>query len=95
MAGATPTTRDRPADQSSTTTATFVVQLRNKEARSWGNQTEIVAGSAKEAAEQASGSSLREGFGERVDLRARVWPTPFGSRPDIPFYEDALRGGVG
>lgn len=88
MAGATPSIPDRPADQNAPTTSTFVVQLRNKEARSWGNQTEIVAGSAKEAAELAAGSSLREGFGDRVDLRARVWPTPFGSRPDIPFYEE-------
>ncbi len=88
MAGAIPSGSDRSADGTFSRSSTFVVQLRNKEARSWGNQTEIVAGSAKEAAEQASGSSLREGFGDRVDLRARVWPTPFGSRPDIPFYED-------
>ena len=67
--------------------STFIVQLRNSETRSWGNQTEMSAESAHEAAEQAAGASLHFGPGERVHLRARVWAMPFGSRADIPFYE--------
>ena len=75
-----------PPAEGGTRLNTFIVQLRNGEARTWGNQAEISAMSAKQAAEQAAGGSLRAGPGERVHLRARVWPTPFGSRPDIPFY---------
>ncbi len=66
---------------------TFIVQLRCAEARSWGNQTEISAESPQEAAQQVAGRSLQPGPGQREDLRARVWPTPFGSRTGIPFYE--------
>jgi hypothetical protein len=69
---------------------TFIVQLRNGEARSWGNQAEVSAESPKQAAEQVAGGFLRSGPGERIHLRARVWPTPFGSSPDIPFYEVAV-----
>ena len=65
----------------------FIVQLRNAEARSWGNQTEISAGSAQEAAQQVAGRGLKPGPGAREDLRARVWPTPYGSRTGIPVYE--------
>ena len=69
---------------------TYIVQLRNGEARSWGNQAEVSAESAKEAAEQVAGRLLRSGPGEREYLRARVWSTPFGSSPDIPFYEASV-----
>jgi hypothetical protein len=65
----------------------FIVQLRNAESKSWGNQTEISAGSPREAAQQVAGRGLQPGPGERESLRARVWPTPFGSRTGIPFYE--------
>lgn len=68
--------------------ANFVVKLRNLESRSWGNEAEIDAGSAKEAAEQVAGEPLRAAVGVRADLRARVWPTPFGSQPEILFYTD-------
>ena len=66
--------------------ATFIVQLRDIRERRWGNQSEVAAGSAKEAAEQVAGEPLHQGTGARAELRARVWPTPFGSQPDIPFY---------
>ncbi|WP_375461883.1 hypothetical protein [uncultured Enterovirga sp.] len=65
---------------------TFIVQLRSTETRSWGNQAEVQADSAAEAAEQEAGESLRQGAGVRSDLRARVWATPFGSQPEISFY---------
>jgi hypothetical protein len=68
----------------------FIVQLRNGETRTWGNQAEIGAVSAQKAAEQLAGRGLRPGPGDRMNLRARVWPMPFGSRPDIPFYEAAV-----
>ena len=64
----------------------FVVKVRNLESRSWGDQVEVKANSAKDAAESVSGESLIVGPGDRARLRARVWPTPFGSQPDIPFY---------
>lgn len=66
----------------------FVVKLRNALTRSWGDQVEVVAASAHEAAERIAGEPLLGGVGERSNLRARVWPTPFGSMPDIPFYVD-------
>lgn len=65
----------------------FIVQLRNADAGSWGNQTEISAASPQEAAQQVAGRGLHPGPGQRENLRARVWPTPFGSRTGIPFYE--------
>jgi hypothetical protein len=64
----------------------FIVQLRNPVTRMWGNQAEVMAETAKEAAENLAGCELREGAGDRADLRARVWTVPFGSRPEIPFY---------
>lgn len=71
---------------------TFVVKLRNLQTRSWGDQTEVSASSAQDAAEQLAGDRLVGGFGDRSDLRARVWATPFGSKPDTAFYVD--RSGV-
>lgn len=65
---------------------TFIVKLRSLETRSWGNETEVVALSAKEAGEREAGEPLREAVGVRADLRARVWPTPHGSAPEIFFY---------
>lgn len=65
---------------------TFVVKLRNMESRIWGNQSEIVADTAIDAAEWAAGESLVSAIGDRTKLRARVWQTPFGSIPDVPFY---------
>lgn len=65
---------------------TFIVKLRSLESRSWGNEMEISAETAKEAGERAAGEPLREAVGVRADLRARVWPTPHGSAPDILFY---------
>ncbi len=65
---------------------TFIVKLRSIETRSWGNETEVTAASAKEAGEREAGEPLREAVGERADLRARVWPTPHGSAPEIFFY---------
>lgn len=64
----------------------FVVRLRDPGAGMWGNETEISADTARDAAEQVAGTFLVQGFGVRADLRARVWPTPVGSKPDIPFY---------
>jgi hypothetical protein len=64
----------------------FIVQLRNPVTRMWGNQAEVTAETAKEAAESAAGCTLRGGVGGRADLRARVWATPFGTQPEIPFY---------
>ena len=70
--------------------STFVVKLRDPLTRSWGNEHEVVAASAREAAEQvAGGEHLLEGPGERADLRARVWKTPYGSAPDLSFYTAA------
>ena len=70
--------------------STFVVKLRDSLTRSWGNEHEVVAASAREAAEQlAGGEHLLEGPGERADLRARVWKTPYGAAPDLSFYTDA------
>lgn len=66
----------------------FAVKVRSQRTRSWGDLTEVMAVSAKVAAEQLVGSPLREGPGDRADLRARVWPTPFGTSPDIPFFTD-------
>src|SRR3954471_18219642 len=68
----------------------FVVKLRDVLTRSWGNEHEVIAASAREAAEQvAGGEHLLEGPGQRADLRARVWMTPYGSTPDLSFYTDA------
>ena len=70
--------------------STFVVKLRDALTRSWGNEHEVIAASPREAAEQvAGGEHLLEGPGERADLRARVWMTPYGSTPDLSFYTDA------
>ena len=66
---------------------TFIVKLRSLSTKSWGNQEEVEAGSALEAAQRVSGETLREGSGAREHLRARVWVTPFGSQPDVQFYE--------
>ncbi len=67
--------------------STFVVKLRNLNTCSWENETEVVAATAREAAERAAGGEhLLEGPGERSNLRARVWKTPYGSAPDEPFY---------
>ena len=71
---------------------TFVVKLRNLQTRSWGDQTEVSASSAQDAAEQLAGDRLVGGFGDRSDLRARVWATPFGSKPDTAFYVDRSVG---
>lgn len=65
---------------------TFVVKLRDMRTRSWGDQTEVVAASALAAAEGLAGEPLLAAPGERANLRARVWATPFGSQPDIAFY---------
>ena len=70
--------------------STFVVKLRDPHTRSWGDQTEVIAISARDAAEQvAGGEHLLEGPGVRANLRARVWKTPYGSVPDILFYAAA------
>ena len=68
----------------------FVVKLRDLRTRSWGDQEELDAGSAHAAAEAVAGERLIAGPGERTNLRARVWPAPFGSQPDIPFYVEAV-----
>ena len=69
---------------------TFVVKIRDPHTRSWGDQTEVIATSARDAAEQVVGKEhLLEGPGERANLRARVWKTPYGSVPDISFYAAA------
>ena len=73
--------------------STFVVKLRDALTRSWGNEREVIAASAREAAEQvAGGEHLLEGPGERADLRARVWMMPYGSTPYLSFYTDAQAG---
>ena len=66
--------------------STFVVKLRDTGTRMWGNQTEVVATSAQAAAEAVAGEQLHAAVGERANLRARVWPTPFGAHPDVAFY---------
>lgn len=68
---------------------TFMVKLRDPATRSWGDQTELDAPSAQEAAETVAGVPLQAGPGVRAYLRARVWPAPFGSQPDIHFYVKA------
>lgn len=68
--------------------STFLVKLRSSETRSWGNQTEVVATSERDAAEQLTGERLVE-LGERAELRARVSKTPSGSHPDVLFYVEA------
>ena len=84
LVGTSPRVSTAPAPGS-----TFVVKLRNALTRSWGNEHEVIAASAREAAEQvAGGEHLLEGPGERSDLRARVWKTPYGSTPDLSFYTD-------
>jgi hypothetical protein len=65
---------------------TFVVKLRNPTTRMWGNQIEVRAASAADAAEDVAGEQLVESGGERADLRASVWATPFGSTPCRMFY---------
>lgn len=71
--------------------STFIVKLRNSRTRSWGNETEVIAASAREAAEQlAGGERLLGAPGERANLRARVWKTPYGSFPDLWFYADMV-----
>jgi hypothetical protein len=65
---------------------TFVVKLRNATTRMWGNQIEVRAASAADAAEDVAGEHLVEGGGVRADLRASVWATPFGSTPCRMFY---------
>ena len=65
---------------------TYIVRLRSRETRSWGNEQEISAASALAAAQEAAGEPLRQGGGERQDLRARVWTMPFDSQPDEKFY---------
>ena len=72
--------------------AKFIVQLRSYETRSWGNQAEVDAASATEAAEQAAGEPLLQGEGERGNLRARVWEMPFRTRPEIMFYRAVTLG---
>ena len=85
FAGTSPRVSTAPAGGS-----TFVVKLRDPRTRSWGNEHEVVAASAREAAEQlAGGERLSPGPGERADLRARVWKTPYGSTPDLSFYTGA------
>lgn len=66
--------------------AMFTVRLRNRETRSWGNGEEVTAATALDAAQDLAGEPLREGRGDRQDLRARVWPMPFDSQPDIHFF---------
>lgn len=79
---------DIPPDRASV----FAVKVRSPRTKSWGDLTEVVAVSAKVAAEELVGSPLREGPGERADLRARVWATPFGTSPDIPFFTETVPG---
>lgn len=66
----------------------FVVKLRDCGTRMWGNQIEVLAASARDAAELVSGERLRGGSGDRANLRARVWTLPFGSAPDVHFFAD-------
>ena len=85
LVGTSPRVSTAPAPGS-----TFVVKLRDALTCSWGNEHEVIAASAREAAEQvAGGEHLLEGPGERADLRARVWKTPYGSAPDLSFYTEA------
>ena len=87
--GSTNLARTSPRFLTALARSTFVVKLRDPLTRSWGNEHEVVAASAREAAEQlAGGEHLLEGPGERADLRARVWKTPYGSAPDLSFYTD-------
>jgi hypothetical protein len=65
----------------------FIVQLRNPETKMWGNQAEVTADSAQQAADEAAGCQLHAGGGSREDLRAKVWAVPFGSKPEMLFYD--------
>lgn len=67
---------------------TFVVKLRSLSSKSWGNEEEVEAASALEAAQKAAGEALRQGSGDRDRLRARVWTVPVGTQPDVQFYLD-------
>ena len=66
--------------------AMFIVRLRNRETRSWGNEETVTADSALDAAQSVAGEPLRQGGGDRQALRARVWAMPYGTGPDIHFY---------
>lgn len=65
---------------------TFVVKLRSPDTRSWGNQVEVQAATASDAAEWLAGERLIEGSGQRDDLRVSLWSTPFGSSAPRLFY---------
>jgi hypothetical protein len=65
----------------------FIVQLRNPATRMWGNQAEVTADSPQQAADSAAGYPLHASGGTREDLRARVWELPFGSKPEMHFYD--------
>lgn len=85
---------DDPQAAPSPRGATYLVKLRDPLTRSWGNEIEIVAASALDAAERvAGGERFVEGPGERANLRARVWKAPHGTSPDIPFYVPAATPG--
>ena len=87
---ARPARTSLPVPEAPVRGSTFVVKLRDFTTRSWGDQTEVTAVAAQEAAEQvAGGERLLEGPGERANLRARVWKTPYGSPPGLPFYAEA------
>jgi hypothetical protein len=67
----------------------FIVQLRNPATRMWGNQAEVTADTAQQAADSAAGYSLHASGGTREELRARVWEVPFGSKAEMHFYDTA------
>ena len=66
--------------------AGFVVKLRDGATRSWGNETEVFAASAQDAAEIVAAQPLSSGPGSREHLRARVWKLPYGTVPEVHFY---------
>lgn len=64
----------------------FIVRLRNTATRSWGNQIDVTAPTALEAAQQAAGEPLQSEQRGRDALRARVWEKPYDTKPDEWFY---------
>ena len=70
--------------------ATFIVKLRDRQTKSWGNEEEIEAESALTAAEHAAGEALQQGGSDREALRARVWETPHNRSTGLHFYVKAV-----
>ena len=65
--------------------ASFFVQIRDRQGE-WQRRRIVAATSPQHAAELAAGTKLAA-TGAASKTRARVSIVPFGSRPDISFYD--------